>query len=108
MRNNYIQLIGYLGNHLSGTNLNNGDKRVILRVATHSKRKKEDGSPEYRTTWHDVVAWNDTAIYAERSFVKGSHILVEGLLEYRTYLDRTGHTRYITQIKAQNLINLDR
>jgi len=55
-----------------------------------------------------VIAWDRKAEYAERSFVKGSKILVDGCISYRTYLDSTGHTRYVTDIVAYSLINPDR
>ena len=69
--------------------------------------KNENGNVKV-TTWHDVVAWEKNAEAAENNFIKGSHILVEGQIVYRTYEDHAGHTRYITEIKAQTLMNLDR
>ena len=108
MRNNIVQLIGYIGKDLSTQKLQSGVKRAHLRVATHHVRKNDQGEKIYHTVWHDVIAWNVTAEFAERSFVKGSKIMVDGSIEYRTYPDGTGHTRYITQIKAHSLMNLDR
>jgi single-strand DNA-binding protein len=55
-----------------------------------------------------VVAWDKVAAYAENNFVKGSRILVDGQIIYRTYPDRQGHLRYVTEIKANSLQNLDR
>ncbi len=108
MQGNKVILVGYVGNHLTTKKLESGGKRVGIRMATHYRHKDEKGESVYHTVWHDIVAWNSAAEFAERSFVKGSRILVEGFIEYRTYPDSTGHTRYITQIKAQSLMNLDR
>lgn len=101
-------LIGYIGQNLSSTQTKKGDKRVMLRVATHYAKKTDSGEKQWLTVWHDVIAWNNTAVFAERNFVKGSKIMVDGSITYRTYEDLTGHTRYVTEITAHSLQNLDR
>jgi single-strand DNA-binding protein len=108
MKSNRVLLIGYVGKDLATVKMVNGAKRIGIRMATHSQYKNEKGEKINTTVWHDVVAWNREAEYAERSFVKGSKMLVEGAIVYRTYPDATGHTRYITEIKADSLMNLDR
>lgn len=108
MQNNHVRLIGYIGNELTATTVSTGQRRIKLRVATHYATKQSDGTKHYHTVWHDVVAWGQTAEYAERSFVKGSKIMVEGAVEYRSYADKAGHTRYITRVAAHHLMNLDR
>lgn len=108
MKTNRVQLIGYVGSDLSATTTAKGTVRVQIRLATHSPVKDAAGKTHWSTLWHDVVAWDGTAEYARRSFVKGSKIMVDGSIQYRTYQDKAGHLRYITQIRAQNLMNLDR
>jgi single-strand DNA-binding protein len=109
MKSNYVLLIGYVGLDIVMKTASNGSKRVSLRVATHNgSRRNEKGQFIDKSTWHDVVAWDKTAEYAERSFVKGSKLLVEGKIIYKTYADKHGHKRYVTEIKAYSLQNLDR
>jgi len=108
MKSNRVMLIGYVASDLSVTESKNGDKRVAIRIATHYPRKNRQGEKVWQTVWHDVVAWDSTAEYAERNFVKGSKIMVDGSVRYGTYSDYAGHTRYVTQIKAHSLMNLDR
>ena len=108
MNGNKVLLIGYNGLIPVCKKTSNGSKRVRIRVATHYFRTNEKGKREYHTIWHNVIAWDGKAEYAERNFVKGSKIMVEGSIAYRTYLDHTGHVRYITDIIAHNLVNLDR
>jgi single-strand DNA-binding protein len=108
MKANRIQLIGYVGKDLATTVTRKGSKRVCIRMATHYRQKNTSGEPLYHTVWHDVVAWDQKAEHAERNFIKGSRILVEGVIDYRTYPDKSGHTRYITEIRADSLMNLDR
>ena len=108
MQTNWIRLIGYVGNHLQSQTTKNGHRKTSLRVATHYAEKQKDGSTIYHTVWHDVVAWGKTAEHIERNVVKGSRVLIEGSLHYHTFPDSTGHIRYMTDIKASSLINLDR
>lgn len=108
MRTNNVQLIGFVGQHLAERTIPSGNKKVMLRVATHQAWKDKEGKLNVVSSWHNVVAWDGLAQYAERSFVKGSRILVEGMIVYRTYPDLLGHTRYVTEIRATALQNLDR
>lgn len=100
-------LIGYVACDLVVKKSKTGS-RACLRVATHYPYKLTSGTIEWRTVWHDVVAWNRTAEYAERNFVKGSKIMIQGAITYRTYPDKNGHIRYVTEITAHSLTNLDR
>ncbi len=108
MKTNHVTLIGYVGNHLVASKLENGTKRVGIRMATHYAEKKANGEKIYHTVWHDIVAWDSRADFAESNLVKGSKIIVDGSIEYSTFPDKSGHTRYYTQIKAHSLMNLDR
>jgi single-strand DNA-binding protein len=108
MKTNHVLLIGYVGKEVEIKETENSCKRVSIRMATHYLQKNETGEKKFNTVWHDIVAWNEKAEYAERSFVKGSKIMVDGSIQYRKYADRSGHMRYIVQIKAHSLINLDR
>lgn len=105
---NKVQLIGYAGSEPQVRLFASGSKKASLSVATHHPRKKDTGEVEWVTTWHSIIAWNERAEYLAENFIKGSHLLVEGSLVYRTYEDKQGHTRYITEIKANYFLNLDR
>ncbi|MDH7459794.1 single-stranded DNA-binding protein [Chitinophagaceae bacterium 26-R-25] len=100
MTTNRVTLVGYVGTHLATQKLNNGSIRVVLRIATHEQ--------DTGTTWHKVAAFNATAAFAARNFVKGSHIMVEGHLTYLPYADATGRSHYTTVVHANYLVNLDR
>lgn len=108
MKSNRVTLIGFVGSHLNSKKLENGSKRVSIRMATHFYQKNELGEKKYQTIWHDVVAWDNIADFAERNLVKGSRIMVDGSITYRTYPDKTGHLRYVTLITADSVMNLDR
>lgn len=107
MNGNFVLLVGYVGRHLQTFGSEQGKIKVSIRVATHYKRATPEG-PKTETVWHDVIAWNRTALFAQNHFVKGSRILVQGSIHYRTWFDYAGHKRYNTEIKAVHLTNLDR
>ncbi len=105
---NKVQLIGYVGKEPVILTLPSGDKLAKINVATDIFFKTQDGNKVKSTTWHVVTALRKKADLVENNFLTGSHILVEGQIVYRTYEDPTGHTRYVTEIKAHMLMNLDR
>lgn len=108
---NKTQLIGYLGNDPVIKEFETGNLLAHLRLATHHKAKSgsTDETPTYITTWHSVTIWGRERVEKIiNQFIKGSHVMVEGKLHYRTYTDKTGHKRYVTEINAHQLINLDR
>ena len=108
MKNNRVLLIGYVGEQPATLKMENGTKRVGIRMATHYRHKDDKGGEINHTVWHNVVAWDKTAEYAERSFVKGSKIMVDGCIDYRKFTGRNGIIIYRTHIRAQSLMNLDR
>ncbi len=107
---NSVQLIGYVGSDPSIKKFLNGNKLARMRIATHSpiKRKNNDEEQNYITDWHTVVAWAECAVFAERNFLKGSHILVDGYIIYRSYKNKIGNKITVTEIVAKTLLNLDR
>lgn len=107
---NMIQLIGYVGADPAIRKFSNGNICATLRVATHSlvKTDQKAGQKAYNTVWHTVVAWADAAVFAERNFLRGSHILVDGRVSYRVYENKKGQKISITEIKATTFMNLDR
>jgi len=104
---NTVQLIGYVGKDLASPDGRN-KKKTTLRIATREYFTDKEGARKSSTTWHDVVAWDELAAHAGNSFVKGSHILVQGRLRHYTFIDSKGHKRFMTEIVASHLFNLDR
>ncbi len=105
---NKVQLIGYVGNDPTVTTASNGSKRARLRVATDAFFRNQKGESVKKTSWHTIVAWDKKAEYAENNFLKGSHILIDGHIKYRSYKNEKGEPRHISEIIAELLMNLDR
>ena len=104
---NKVQLVGYLGKDPMISIAANGSKRAYLRLATDWYRKKEDGTKIKKTTWHDIVAWDQKAEKIENAMIMGSHVMVEGEIQYRQFT-KNGQKRYTTQIRASSITDLDR
>ena len=106
---NKVQLIGYIGKDPDFKQLPSGDPLAVLRLATHSYVFKKDESPVKKTAWHTVKLWRAGQIERIRNYlVKGSHIMVEGSIIYRHYTNKEGAKRFVTDIHASAIVDLDR
>jgi single-strand DNA-binding protein len=103
---NRVQLIGNLGQDPEAKTLESGKKMVKFTVATSETYKNGEGQKVNETTWHNVVAWNGIADVATRFLKKGGQVAVEGRIVYRSYEDKSGVTKYITEIVANELLML--
>jgi len=103
-------LIGNLGADPEVRSTSNGSRVATLSVATSRQWKNQAGEKQEKTEWHRVVLWNNKgsnlADIAERYCKKGDKVYVEGSIEYRSWQDREGQTRYTTEITARELIML--
>lgn len=61
-----------------------------------------------RTDWHNIVAWRGLATVIEKYVKKGSPLYIEGKLRTRSYDDKDGNKRYVTEIYAENIELLGR
>jgi single-strand DNA-binding protein len=105
---NFVQLIGYLGDNPVMKTAANGSRLARFRVATDYFRRAQDGTIVKKTTWHHVLAWDFLAEKVPDNFIKGTHILVQGELRNRTFKNKDGVLTHITEIHASQLLNLDR
>ena len=107
---NRVQLIGNLGADPEVRSTSNGGRVANLSLATSRQWKGASGDKQEKTEWHRVVIWNNKgsnlADIAERYCKKGDKIYVEGSIEYRSWQDKEGQTRYTTEINARELILL--
>jgi single-strand DNA-binding protein len=99
---NKVQLIGNLGADPEMRTTQNGDKVVNLRVATSETWKDRQGERQERTTWHQVVIWNENlGDVADKYLRKGSKVYLEGSLQTRKWTDKDGQDRYTTEVVLQ-------
>ena len=77
-------------------------KKASFPLATTEYRRTKDGERVEQTEWHNVVCWRGLADVAERILTKGAQIYVEGRLQSRSWEDKEGNKRYITEVVADN------
>ncbi|KAB1156980.1 single-stranded DNA-binding protein [Flavobacterium luteum] len=103
---NRVQLIGNVGNDPEIKNLEGGKKLANLTIATNDSYKNDKGEKVEQTEWHRVVAWGKTAEIIEKYVTKGKQVAVEGKLSHRSFDDKNGEKRYITEIVVSDLLLL--
>lgn len=101
---NKVQLIGNLGNNPEIVNLESGKKIAKFSIATNEIYKNAEGEKVQDTQWHNIVAWGKTAEIIEKYVMKGNEIAVEGKLTNRSYDDKEGNKRYITEVVASEIL----
>jgi single-strand DNA-binding protein len=107
---NRVQLIGNLGADPEVRSIANGGRVANVSLATSRRWKGTNGENQEKTEWHRLVLWNNRganlADTVERYCKKGDKIYVEGSVEYRSWQDKEGQTRYTTEINVRELILL--
>lgn len=82
-----------------------GTGRAVCKfpVATTSTWNDNDGNKQERTEWHNVIVWGKQGENCGKFLSKGRQVFVEGEIRSRSYDDKDGNKRYITEIIAQNV-----
>ena len=105
---NRVQLIGNVGNDPEIKTLENGKKLAHLNIATNDKYTNDKGEKVEQTEWHRVTAWGKTAEIIEKFVVKGKEVAVEGKLTHRSYDDKNGEKRYVTEVVVSEILLLSK
>lgn len=101
---NKVQLIGNLGNDPEIITLESGKKLAKFSLATNESYKDADGQKQTKTDWHNLVAWSKTAEIIEKYVTKGKEIAIEGKLTNRSWDDKEGNKRYITEVIVSEVL----
>ncbi len=105
---NKVTLVGNLGSNPEVRTIEKGSKLARLRLATNENYRDAKGQKVQNTQWHNVVAWNAKAEFAEKYLNKGTFIMVQGKLVQRSYTDKDGQTRYSTDVQAHDFMILEK
>ncbi|WP_456422037.1 single-stranded DNA-binding protein [Lutibacter sp.] len=103
---NKVQLIGNLGNNPEIITLDSGKKLAKFSLATNESYKNTEGEKITNTDWHNIIAWGKTAEIIEKYLDKGNEIAIEGKLTSRSYEDKDGNKKYITEVVVNELLML--
>ena len=102
---NKVIVLGHLGRDAETNFTQSGVAVTKFSVAT-SRRWKDSQSDEWKeeTDWHNIVLWRSENL--ANYLTKGKQVYVEGRLQTRSYEDRDGAKRYVTEIVADGVILL--
>lgn len=103
---NRVQLIGNIGNDPEILTLDSGKKRAKLTLATNENYKNDKGEKVTETQWHNLVAWGNVAEIIEKYTSKGTQVAVEGKLTHRSYDDKNGDKKYVTEVVLTDMLLL--
>lgn len=105
---NRVMLIGRLGRDPELRYTTNGTPVCSLSIATDESYIDRDGNRVERTEWHRVSVFQRQAENCSQYLSKGSLVYVEGQLQTRKYQDQQGQERFVTEIRGQRVVFLDR
>ncbi|MEO6313784.1 MAG: single-stranded DNA-binding protein [Chitinophagaceae bacterium] len=103
---NKVQLIGHVGNQPDVRTTESGKKLARFSVATNEVYRNAQGEKVTETQWHTLVAWGKVAEIAEKFLGKGTEVAIDGKLINRSYADKEGVKKYITEIQVNEVLLL--
>ncbi|MFT4094171.1 MAG: single-stranded DNA-binding protein [Niabella sp.] len=105
---NRVMLIGNLGKDPEVQLLEGNISVAKFPLATTETFKDRSGKLVSQTEWHTVVLWRGLADLAQKFLHKSSLVYIEGRLRTRSWEDKDGVKKYITEVVGENLIMLDK
>ena len=103
---NKVQLIGRLGQEPEIVTFDDGNKIAKFSMATNDSYKDKNGEKVERSYWHNVIVRGGLVKVVENYITKGQEIAIEGKLTNRSYENKAGETRYITEVVCNELLML--
>jgi single-strand DNA-binding protein len=103
---NTVHLIGNLGKDVELVQIENGNHLAKMSLATNDYYRNKEGDRVQETQWHNLVAWGKKAEIMSKLLKKGHEIAVQGKLTHRSYEDKEGVTKYISEIIVQDFLKI--
>ena len=99
---NKVMLIGNVGKEPEIRYVDQGVCVASVLLATTERGYKLQSGTEVpeRTEWHNIVLWRGLAETVEKYVHKGDKLYIEGKLHTRSWDDRNGVKRYVTEVWA--------
>ena len=96
-------LLGNLGKDPEIRKLDDGRAVANFSIATSETYKNKSGEKVTNTEWHNVVLWTPLAEIAQSYLKKGSQVYIEGKISNRSYEDKEGVKKYISEIVGRDI-----
>ena len=103
---NSVQLIGNLGRDVEVFTFDSGNKKASFTMATSEYYTDKDGEKAQDTQWHNIVAWGKTADLMSALLEKGNQVLIKGKIVNRSYEDKEGNKRFVSEIVANEFMKI--
>ena len=100
---NKVILVGNVGKDPEIRHLDSGVAVANFPLATSETYKNKENQKVTNTEWHNIVLWRGLAEVAEKYVKKGNPLYIEGKIRTRSYDDKDGNKRYITEIVADTM-----
>ena len=100
---NKVILIGNVGKDPEVRHIDSGVAVANFPLATSESYTAKNGDRITTTEWHNIVAWRGLADVVEKYVKKGRQLYIEGRIRTRSYDDKDGNKRYVTEIYADTL-----
>jgi single-strand DNA-binding protein len=100
---NKVILVGNLGKDPEVRFTPSGQAVAKFPIATTDSWMDQEGKRQERTEWHNIVVWGKQAENCGQYLAKGRQVYIEGAIRSRSYDDKEGNKRYITEIVAQRV-----
>ncbi len=100
---NKVILIGNLGADPEVKYLTNGTTVANFRIATSENRLNKAGEKTTVTEWHRIVTFGKLAEICKEYLSKGRQVYIEGKIRTRSWEDKDGNKRFITEIVANQM-----
>ena len=106
---NRATLLGHAGRDPELRDLGNGGRAAVFTLATTEKWTDREGRPAEATEWHRIVVYGPAVGAVETMLRKGDRVLVEGRIATRSFRDKDGKDRAVTEIvvsRRQDTVNI--
>jgi single-strand DNA-binding protein len=100
---NKVILVGRVGKDPEIRHLESGVAVANFPLATSENYTAKNGEKVTTTEWHNIVLWRGLAEVAERYVKKGTQLYVDGKIRTRSWDDKDGNKKYITEIVADTM-----
>ncbi|MCO6477374.1 MAG: single-stranded DNA-binding protein [Phaeodactylibacter sp.] len=104
---NKVQLIGNLGKDVEFKQLKDGNAIARATIATRDVYQNPKGEKVIDVQWHNLVGWGRVAEIMQVLLKKGKQVAVQGKLTHRSYEDKNGQKRYISEVIVDEFIPLN-
>ncbi|HOU01926.1 MAG TPA: single-stranded DNA-binding protein [Bacteroidales bacterium] len=105
---NKVILVGNVGKDPVVRYFDKGVAKATFPLATSETYTNQQGETITSTEWHNIVLWRSLAEVAEKTIKKGTQVYLVGRIKTRSYVDKDGNNKYITEILADTLMVLEK